>query len=97
MKKILVILAVLIVIFSISGCASVAQGTSQYFSDNVSITRRGEATNTVWFGVFGTMNYPPAETVARDNGITRIASVERYMKIGVLGFWVEYTTIVTGQ
>jgi len=98
MKRFLMIFAIVMVIFSISGCASLStSGGAFYVSDNASMARRGEATNTVWFGIFGTETFPSAERVARENNITRIATVERYVKLGVLGIWAEYTTIVTGQ
>jgi ABC-type glycerol-3-phosphate transport system substrate-binding protein len=97
MKKFIIITALLLALSIFAGCASSAMGTSQFFSNEVSIEKRGEETNTVWFGVFGAENYPPAERVARDNGIKRIATVERYIKVGVFGLWADYTTIVTGE
>jgi hypothetical protein len=61
------------------------------------MAKRGEASNTVYFGLFGVENYPAYDQVAKDNGITRIATVERYYKLGVFGLWTTYTTIVTGE
>jgi hypothetical protein len=97
MKKLVIITALILSLSVFAGCASMSISNTHFFSNEVSIQKRGEATNTVWFGVFGNEGYPPAEKVARDNSITRIASVERYFKIGVFALWIEYTTIVTGE
>ena len=99
MKKLITILVIIMAVFVISGCASRAAAISGGIVSTAADARmelRGEETATVWFGAFGTFNYPPFEKVARDNGITKIATVERYYKVGVFGLWVEYTTIVTG-
>jgi len=99
MKKLLLILAVIIAGLVITGCASSLSflGTQTIINGDVSVTRSGEATNTVYLGLFGKETYPSAQQVARDNGISRIATVERYSKLGVLGLWIEYTTVVSGQ
>jgi len=47
--------------------------------------------------MFGTGTYPLAEKIALENGINRIATVERYYKVGVFGLWTDYTTVVTGE
>jgi len=100
MKKLIIILAIAMVVFVISGCASLSQGTGTVVSTagDVRMEKRGEETATVWFGLFGgDYNYPPIDKVAADNGITKIATVERYRKLGVFGLWADYTTIVTGN
>ncbi|MDR3019918.1 MAG: TRL-like family protein [Treponema sp.] len=98
MKKFLIILTVAFAVFVISGCASINSTTNWYTTNaNITIEKRGEETATVWLGLFGEYNFPPAEKVARDNGISKIATVERYYKPGVFGLWFEYTTIVTGE
>jgi uncharacterized protein YceK len=99
MKKLLIILFVAITVFVMSGCASILTGnnTSFFSTGTVSLAKRGEASSTVWFGLFGQENYPAVDKVAKDNGINRIATVERYAKLGVFGLWTTYTTIVTGE
>ena len=103
MKRIQFRLAVIFMIgFIVSGCASLASssffGPGNFYSDTVTVgAKRGEASGMVIFGVFGKVSYPPVEEVARDNGITKIATVEHYAKIGFMGFWITYTTIVTGE
>ena len=97
MKKFILILAVILAVFVFAGCASITQRWNFASTGTVVIDKRGEETSTVWLGFFGKENYPSAEKVAQDNGITRIATIERYYKIGVFGLWVDYTTIVTGE
>jgi hypothetical protein len=103
MKKITIVaMALLVVCLLLAGCASVPAsallGPGNYYSDTVIVgTTRGEATSRVWFGLFGKESYPPVERVAKDNGIGKIATVEHYTKLGILGFWTDYTTIVTGE
>ena len=99
MKKLLIVLFVAATVFVISGCANLtAWGAGGFISTGtVVMAKRGEASNTVYFGVFGVENYPAFDQVASDNGITRIATVERYSKLGVFGLWTTYTTIVTGE
>ena len=98
MKKLLIILFVAVTVFVISGCATLSQGNTGFISTGtVTIAKRGEASNTVWFGLFGEENYPPYDKVAQDNGITRIATLERFQKPGVFYLWITYTTVVTGE
>ena len=98
MKKIILILTVVAAICVFSSCASQSNGVNGMINSSLdaTISLRGEETHTVYFGIFGEYNYPPFEKVARDNGINKIATVERYYKVGVFGIWIEYTTIVTG-
>ena len=97
MKKLIYISAVLLAVFVISGCASMMVGAGQAFVSNAAVEVCAEETNTVWFGIFGEKSYPSAAKVAADNGISKIASVERYIKIGVFGLWADYTTVVSGE
>jgi len=97
MKKIIILLAFALVVVMFTGCATHTSIVNWYSSGTVTMEKRGEATNTVWFGLFGEENYPLVERVAKENGITRLASVERYWKLGVFGLWIDYTTIVTGE
>ena len=101
MKK-LFIVAMVAASLSVMGCASFATsnmlGPGNFFSDSVNVGEiRGEATSRVWLFFFGEESFPSVERVARENGITRIATVERYSRPGILGLWIDYTTIVTGQ
>jgi len=97
MKKLLIALFVAVTVFVISGCASMTNQALWVSTGTVTIAKRGEASNTVWFALFGEENYPALDKVATDNGITRIATYERYYKPGVFYLWVTYTTIVTGE
>ena len=100
MKKLIIVPAVALTVFIFAGCASVLNGSGNYTwysTGTVMINLRAEETNTVWLGMFGKGTYPLAEKVALDNGINRIASVERYVKVGVFGLWADYTTVVTGE
>jgi hypothetical protein len=96
------VLAVGLSLMVLGGCASFATpalfGPGNYYSDTATVAaKRGEATGRVWIAVFGTESYPPVERVAKDNGITKIATVEHYSKLGILALWTDYTTIVTGE
>ncbi|MCL2043965.1 MAG: TRL-like family protein [Treponema sp.] len=95
MKKILLIPALVVITFA--GCASFTRNVNWYSSGDVAMEMRVEARNVVYFGLFGERSYPSAEQLARENGITRLATVERYWKLGVFGLWIEYITIVTGE
>ena len=97
MKKLIMILAIALAVVLFSGCASRTNIINWYSAGTVEMMLRGEATSIVWLGLFGSENFPSAERVARENGITRIASVERYRRLGTFGLWVEFTTIVTGE
>jgi uncharacterized protein YceK len=103
MKKIsFMIVAILVMCFLMAGCASIPAsaffGPGNYYSDTVAVgVKRGEETSKVWLGYFGKESYPPVERVAKDNGISKIATVEHYAKLGILALWVDYTTIVTGE
>jgi hypothetical protein len=101
MKKFLFV-AVAAVCLLVAGCASTPAsaflGPGNYYSDTVAVgEKRGEATSRVFLGAFGTESYPSVERVAKENGITKIATVEHYAKRGILCIWTDYTTIVTGQ
>ena len=99
MKRVILILAAIAVICVFSGCVSNSTGLNGFISTatDATIQLRGEETAIVYFALFGEYNYPPYDKVARDNGITRISTVERYWKVGLFGLWIEYTTIVTGR
>jgi len=98
MKKLLIVLAVVLTVLVISSCATQSNGTQGFVSTGtVTMAKRAEASNTVWFGAFGGNDYPPYDLVAKENGITRIATVERFRKLGVFGLWTIYTTVITGE
>jgi hypothetical protein len=103
MKKLLfMVVAITAMCFLAAGCASTPAsamfGPGNYYSDTVSVgEKRGEAKSRVYLGLFGKESYPSVERVAKENAITKIATVEHYEKFSVLGIWKEYTTIVTGQ
>jgi hypothetical protein len=97
MKKFAVILTVVLAVFVFASCATNYPNTTWYSAGAVSVQTRAEGSNTVWFGVFGEGTYPLAEKLAFENGITRIATVERYFKVGLFGLWIVYTTVITGE
>ena len=97
-------------VIMMTGCASTPQWDSLISSGgiktiqvigngNVSSTKMSKLTGTVYLGFIspdGT-TYPSIADTAKAGNITKIATVEYYSKLGVLGLWVDYTTIVTGQ
>ena len=96
MKKFIVILAVVFAVFIISGCVT-SYNTTNTSTGGAPIVKMAEETNIVWFGLFGSHNYPLAAQVALDNDIKRVAFIDRYYKVGLFGFWIEYTTVVAGE
>jgi uncharacterized protein YceK len=102
MKKFTIIVVAMVAVCLLAGCASVPAsallGPGNYYSDTARTgAKRGEATSKVWLGLFGTESYPSVERVAKENEIVKIATVEHYAKPGILGLWIDYTTIVTGE
>jgi hypothetical protein len=103
MKKLtIMVVAILAMCLLAASCASTPAsallGPGNYYSDTAKTgILRGEATSRVYLGLFGTESYPPVERVAKDNGISKIATVEHYAQLGILAIWTDYTTIVTGE
>ena len=64
---------------------------------NADSVKTAEVTHRVWLGWFGVRNWPSIAETAGSGGITKIATVEYYSTPGILGLWVDYTTIVTGN
>ncbi|MDR1362571.1 MAG: TRL-like family protein [Spirochaetaceae bacterium] len=98
-KKVLFMAVTAAVCLLSAGCAAMpvsggVSGVGTYYS-SASATKRGEATNTVLFKLIGVQGFPPAGDVARDNGISKIATIEHYSRD--VFFSTEYTTIVTGE
>ena len=93
-------------VFTLTGCASVP-ATSGFMDGKKPITiistvntdsqKTGILTETVYLGYFGKSSYPSIADTAKQGGITKIATVEYYLRPGILGIWTEYTTIVTGE
>jgi hypothetical protein len=101
-KSVIAVMALLVICLLVAGCASVPAsglfGPGNFYSDVVKVgIKRGVATSRVWLGLFGEESYPTAERVATENGITKIATVEHYQKLGIFAIWTDYTTIVTGE
>jgi hypothetical protein len=103
MKKIvLVTAAVWALCLLAAGCASspasALLGPGNFYSDTVALgEKQGEATSRVFLGAFGKESYPSVARVAKENGISKIATVEHYTKLGIFAIWRDYTTIVTGE
>ncbi|WP_059369701.1 TRL domain-containing protein [Treponema endosymbiont of Eucomonympha sp.] len=64
---------------------------------NANSIKTGKLTTFVWLNVFGTNAYPAIADVAKESDITKVATVEYYIRRGPLGLWTEYTTVVTGE
>jgi hypothetical protein len=97
-----IITIVAIIGLSVTSCASYnwapftnIQG--DYFNSSVSVAKKAQATNKIWLWIFGTDSFPSAAKVAQDNNIKRIATVEYNVRPGILGLWMDYTTIVSGE
>ena len=100
MKK-AIIIAISIAALALMGCATTKNssllGPGNYWSGDVAMTLVGQETSRVWLGFFGEMAHPPVHQVARNAGITRIATVEHFSQLGILGLWTDFTTKVTGE
>jgi hypothetical protein len=101
-KFIGIITIVAIIGLSVTSCASYnwapftnVQG--DYFNSSVSISKKAQATNKIWLGIFGTESFPSAAKVAQDNNIKKIASVEYNVRPGIFCIWMDFTTIVSGE
>jgi len=89
----------------LGGCASTPLTKGIYSNEPVQVisrintesTKTGELTNSVYLGYFGKRSFPSISETAKAGDITKIATVEYYQKPGILGLWIEYTTIVTGD
>lgn len=65
-------------------------------TDNEAGTKRGEATYSVWFGIFRPMEADASiRTAAKNGGITKVGTVDQKVYGGI--FKSTYTTIVTGK
>jgi hypothetical protein len=92
------ILALMLVFgIMLSGCASRLGHGNFYSSEPFTFAeKRGEESNSIMFGIFGS-GYPRVEEVAKKYNITKINTVEHYYWHGFLFLWTRYTTIVTGE
>jgi hypothetical protein len=101
-KKFCLGILVIVLVFGImlSSCATQAAsallGPGNFYSDTTTMEKRGEKSNILVLGLFGN-GWPKVDKVAKDNGITKIATVEHYSELGALCLWTKYTTIVTGE
>jgi hypothetical protein len=64
---------------------------------NSNSVKVGQAESRIWFTYFGDKSYPTVKEAADSAGITKIATVEYYARLGMLGLWMDYYTIVTGE
>ena len=90
MKKIILIIVVLVA-FANTSCNVVYRP----ISTTASSVKTGEAKGTAWFGVFFKDIDVSIATAAKNGGITKIATVDHGIKIGL--FRTRYFTKVTGE
>jgi hypothetical protein len=82
----------------LTGCATSKVAPLSYYSEKFEPNNiRGEESNSVLFGLIGAETFPPVDRVAKNNGITRIATVEHFVKPSFLYIYTTYTTVVTGE
>ncbi|GHV34716.1 hypothetical protein AGMMS4952_27100 [Spirochaetia bacterium] len=101
MKKMFLLVSAVALVALFASCASTPGGLGgpgpAFSQVNGNSVKTGEASSTVVFGIFGKVSFPPAWQVAKDNGITKIATVEYYKQPGVFGITTKYFTYVTGE
>lgn len=65
-------------------------------TDNTALTKRGEASYTVWLGFIRPMTSDASiMTAAKNGGITKVATVDSHIQSGF--FKKTYSTVVTGE
>jgi hypothetical protein len=96
MKKFLLLGIVALTMIFVS-CATITSRKAQLSDVNGNSIKTGVATGKVWLGIFGDKISPTAEEAAKNGGITKIATIERSIKPGILMLWIDYTTTVTGE
>lgn len=94
MKKI-VFAGLLAIMFAFAGCTTIDPHTA---TSNAVGSKVGESS---YSALFGTIPLPfsgdaSIQTAAANGGITKISTVDR-KTYSLLGLWVVYTTIVTGE
>jgi hypothetical protein len=94
MKKYVLVLLAVLVVFAITGCTT----TIPYDVTNNTVgSKVGESTGTLIFGgAFGGNVDYSIKTAAENGGITKIGSVDVAVK-DILRIVTTYTTIVTGE
>lgn len=91
MKKVLMLLAVLLLIASCATVTTPVSATSQDLGRLV-----GTSSGTVWLGVFGKAD-ASILTACRNGNIRKISTVDLERKLLFLGLGVRYTCTVTGE
>jgi hypothetical protein len=94
MKKVLMVAALTVASFVMMSCVSV---NSPYaVTTNPIGTKVGQASGTVFFGIFGTVD-AGVQKAAQNGGITKIATVDTETKMFLGAMMLTYTTTVTGE
>lgn len=93
----LLVLCVMVATLAIS-CASMKSSHMVTLSGiNSNSVKVGQAESRIWLTYFGERSFPTVKEAADKAGITKVASVEYYARLGILGLWTDYYTIVTGE
>jgi hypothetical protein len=93
-QKLIVLVALAAFCFTAVGCATVTQPVAATTSPVGS--KVGHASGKIWLGMFGSAD-AGIQAAAQNGGITKISTVDFTKKLGILGLWVEYEAIVTGE
>ena len=91
--------AALVLMLTLESCASFPMGVQPAVvlsAVNGSGSKAATLTRRVVLGIFGNGYASVAET-AQQGSITRVATVEYFRTLGVLGLWTDFTTVVTGE
>lgn len=94
MKKVLRVLGILFITFTIFSCASLNQpvaATSNPVGEKV-----GQSSGMIYFGLFGNADASIKEA-AQNGGITEISTVDFETQMIFGGFMLKFTCTVTGN
>jgi hypothetical protein len=96
-KKIFAGILVALSLGFITSCASIRTSLPVMSQVNGSSAKTGIATEKVWFGIIGKSVFPTISEAAKNGNITKVATVEYYVKPVILSILMEFSTIVTGE
>jgi hypothetical protein len=94
MNKFIAAMVLAAICFLAVGCATITSPVVA--TTNPVGSKVGQASGKIWLGVFGSAD-AGIQAAARNGGITTISTVDFTQKLGILGLWVEYEAIVTGE
>ena len=94
MKKVVILMALVIICSLVAGCATVTAPVSA--TSHPVGSKVGQASGTIWLMMFGTAD-AGIQAAAKNAGIKTISTVDFTTKMGILGIWTDYEVTITGE